>query len=123
LVNSTSWPAFFTRVINIIKRIPRGKVATYGQIAAYAGNHRAARQVAYVLHSSSDKEDLPWQRVINSRGTISLKPRHGYELQKRLLRKEGVVFNKSGAVNLRRFLWLASPMRRSAGEFLNCPKK
>jgi methylated-DNA-protein-cysteine methyltransferase-like protein len=97
---------FYQRVIGIIKNIPYGKVATYGQIARYAGNPQAARQVAYILHSSSEIEDLPWHRVINSKGGISLKPRRGYELQKQLLKKEGVVFNRDDCVDLQEYLWL-----------------
>jgi methylated-DNA-protein-cysteine methyltransferase-like protein len=97
---------FYPRVIDTIRKIPRGKVATYGQIALYAGNPRAARQVAYILHSSSGKQDLPWHRVINSKGGISLKPRHGYELQKQLLKQEGVRFKKDDTIDLKRFLWV-----------------
>jgi len=96
---------FYDRVVRFIKSIPRGKVATYGQIADYAGNPRAAREVAYILHSSSEKEDLPWQRVINSKGRISMKPGHGYELQKRLLEDEGVLFDDEDLVDFSKFLW------------------
>lgn len=96
---------FFRRVAEVIKKIPRGKVATYGQIAALAGNPRAARQVAWVLHSASDKERLPWQRVINRAGTISLPRYGGYELQKALLVKEGVKFDGTDCVDLVRFQW------------------
>lgn len=98
--------SFYQRVIDIIKSIPQGKVATYGQIAAYAGNSRAARQVSYILHSSSRKENLPWHRVVNSKGRISLKPNHGYELQKRLLEREGIEFNENDCINLKHFLWV-----------------
>jgi len=100
--------SFFERVVNVIKSIPKGNVATYGQIAGYAGSSRAARQVAYILHSSSEKHDLPWHRVVNSKGGISLKPGHGYELQKRRLEAEGVVFKEDGSVDLKRFLWKPS---------------
>jgi methylated-DNA-protein-cysteine methyltransferase-like protein len=96
---------FYQRVIAIIKNIPEGKVATYGQIATYAGNPRAARQVSFILHSSSEKEDLPWHRVINSKGSISLKPGHGYELQKQMLKKEGITFKENDCIDLKRFLW------------------
>jgi methylated-DNA-protein-cysteine methyltransferase-like protein len=96
---------FYERVVKFIKNIPAGKVATYGQIADYAGNARAAREVAYILHSSSEKENLPWQRVINSKGRISLKPGRGYELQKQLLEDEGVIFDEEDHVDLDRFLW------------------
>ncbi|MCK4395428.1 MGMT family protein [candidate division WOR-3 bacterium] len=98
--------SFYQRVIDIIKNIPEGKVATYGQIAEYAGSSRAARQVAYILYSSSRKENLPWHRVVNSKGGISLKPKHGYEIQKKLLKKEGVTFKKNNFIDLKRFLWL-----------------
>jgi len=97
---------FSQRVVDIIKSIPAGKVCTYGRIAAYAGNRRAARQVAYVLHSSSEKKHLPWYRVVNSKGGISLKPKHGYELQKKLLKKEGVEFKKDDSIDLKHFLWV-----------------
>lgn len=97
--------SFTRKVKEIIKKIPRGKVATYGQIAAYAGNPRAARQVAWILNSSSLKDKLPWHRVINRQGKISLKPNHGYEIQKMLLKKEGVEFDKSDAIDFERYLW------------------
>ena len=98
-------PSFHQKVIGIIKKIPRGKVAAYGQIAAYAGNPRAARQVVRILHSSSRKEKLPWYRVINSKGTISLKPNHCYEIQKQLLLEEGIEFDKNDKVDFKRYLW------------------
>jgi len=96
---------FSGKVRNLIKRIPVGKVATYGQIAAYAGNPRASRQVVRVLHSSSLKFGLPWHRVINRKGKISLPQGKGYEIQKNLLLKEGVVFDKDEKINLSVYLW------------------
>jgi methylated-DNA-protein-cysteine methyltransferase-like protein len=92
------------RIIRLIRGIPKGRVATYGQIAALAGDPRGARRVARLLHSSSGKHRLPWHRVINSRGGISLPVAGGYELQLSLLRAEGVVFRR-GRVDLRRFGW------------------
>jgi len=97
--------SFTQKVKQIIKKIPRGKVATYGQIAAYACNPRAARQVAWILNSSSRKDKLPWHRVINRQGKISLKPNQGYEIQKALLRKEGVKFDKNDRIDFERYLW------------------
>jgi methylated-DNA-protein-cysteine methyltransferase-like protein len=97
--------SFHQRAIEIIRRIPKGKVATYGQIAAYAGSGRAARQVAYILHSSSGKENLPWHRVVNGKGGISLKSGSGYEIQKELLKKEGIIFKEDNCIDLKRFLW------------------
>ena len=107
---------FERRAKEVIRSIPRGKVATYAQVAALAGNHRGARQVARVLHSSSKKEKLPWQRVINSRGGISLKRGHGFEEQKRLLLKEGVRVDRLGRIDLDAFQWEFVGARRSAAE-------
>ena len=98
---------FTERVVKLVRRIPRGKVATYGQIAVLAGNAYASRQVAWLLHSLSDKEKLPWQRVINSRGTISLRAQAG-ERQRSLLEREGVQFGLHGRIELARYLWLGS---------------
>jgi len=97
--------SFSERVKQLITQIPYGKVATYGQIAAYAGNPRAARQVAWLLHSSSRKHNLPWHRVINSKGRISLPPHQGYGIQKKLLEQEGVIFEKDDSLNLDIYLW------------------
>jgi methylated-DNA-protein-cysteine methyltransferase-like protein len=98
--------------VKLVRRIPRGKVATYGQIAVLAGNAYASRQVARLLHSLSGKEKLPWQRVINSRGTISL-PAQAGERQRSLLEREGVQFGLHGRVELARYLWLGSGERAS----------
>jgi methylated-DNA-protein-cysteine methyltransferase-like protein len=96
---------FHQKVISIIKSIPRSRVATYGQIAGLAGNNRAARQVVRTLHTAAEKERLPWHRVINSSGFISLPPGAGYELQRTLLEKEGVSFPDDGRIDLERFGW------------------
>jgi methylated-DNA-protein-cysteine methyltransferase-like protein len=93
------------RIKIIIKNIPKGKVATYGQIAAMAGNPRAARQVGWILHSSSQKEKMPWHRVINSEGKISLPKYSGYQLQRRMLENEGIEFNKNELINLTKYRW------------------
>jgi methylated-DNA-protein-cysteine methyltransferase-like protein len=95
---------FTQRVVEAIKSIPRGKVATYGQIAAMAGNPRAARQVVRVLASLSAKEGLPWHRVINSKGTISLSGA-GFDEQKARLEAEGAVVDGRGAVDLKKYQW------------------
>ncbi|MGH7492750.1 MAG: MGMT family protein [bacterium] len=97
--------SFHQKTKALIKRIPRGKVATYGQIAALAGQPRAARQVAWVLHIASEKDRLPWHRVINSQGTISLPRMAGYEVQRALLKKEGIKFNRNEGIDLARFQW------------------
>lgn len=92
------------RVVEAIKSIPPGKVATYGQLAAMAGNPRGARQVVRVLASLSAKEGLPWHRVINSKGTISL-PGAGFDEQKTRLAAEGVAVDERGAVDLDEYQW------------------
>jgi len=92
---------FTVEVISIIKAIPYGKVMTYGQIAFNAGNPFGARQVSRILHSMSQKEKLPWHRVINAKGKISLGGELGI-IQKSLLLDEGVVF-KNNKVNLSKF--------------------
>jgi len=92
------------RILELIRAIPRGRVASYGQIAAMAGLANGARQVARLLASSSRAHRLPWHRVINASGGISLAPGSGGELQRTLLEREGVVFLR-GRVNLRRYAW------------------
>ncbi len=97
---------FTIDVINLIKQIPPGKVLTYGLIAAHCGNPSAARQISRILHSCAKKEELPWHRVVNRNGQISLKPMNGYEIQKQLLEGEGIVFDKKDRINLDSFLWI-----------------
>ncbi len=99
-------PSPFTqKVKTLIRRIPAGKVASYGLIAALAGNPRAARQVAWILHACSAADQLPWHRVVNRKGAISLKPLEGYEIQKQRLLQEGIVFDEQDAIDLNRYLW------------------
>ena len=106
-------PTFEARAKAAIRAVPRGKVATYMQIAAAAGNHRAARQVVRVLHASSAKDRLPWHRIISSLGRISLPPGKGFEEQRRLLRREGVAVDRPGRIDLRKFQWESGGTRRS----------
>lgn len=94
---------FTEKAIAIIKSIPSGKVMTYGQIAAYAGSPRGARQVVRILHSMSSKHDLPWHRVINSKGEIGFKEEGQYNHQQHLLQTEGVLLNDKGKVDLERY--------------------
>jgi methylated-DNA-protein-cysteine methyltransferase-like protein len=96
---------FSRRALEVIRAVPRGRVATYGQIADLAGNPRAARQVVRLLHSSSERERLPWHRVVNARGEVSLPAGRGREEQRALLEAEGVVFDDRGRIDLKRFRW------------------
>lgn len=101
--------SFKEQVIKKIKLIPPGKVATYGQIAALAGSPRAALMVGRILRYSSENEQLPWQRVINSKGRISIiNLAYPAELQAKLLQEEGVEVEKRAGsyfVNLAHYLW------------------
>jgi methylated-DNA-protein-cysteine methyltransferase related protein len=94
-----------TKIIAIIKRIPRGRVSSYGSVAALAGLRNGARQVVRILHSSSEKESLPWYRLLRKDGSIALPPGEGFELQRSLLEKEGVKISPEGKVDLGRFGW------------------
>lgn len=97
----------FTRqTIALISRIPPGKVTTYGIIATAAGNHCGARQVARILHSSSQKYRLPWHRVVNGAGKISPRTSMSHIEQKQLLADEGVVFSERDHIDFTRYLWL-----------------
>ena len=96
----------YKRIYAAVRRIPRGKVATYGQVALLAGLGRAARQVGYALHSLPEISRVPWHRVINHEGRISLRASGGHdEWQRVLLEEEGVEFDRSGKVQLERFRW------------------
>ncbi len=97
---------FTLAVTDLIKNIPKGKICTYGIIAASAGNPQAARQVARILHSCSEKDGLPWHRVVNRYGKISLRPDDGYEIQRQLLETEGIAFDLNDAICLDSFLWM-----------------
>jgi methylated-DNA-protein-cysteine methyltransferase-like protein len=96
---------FTTRARDIISKIPRGKVITYGLIARYAGNPSGARQVSRILYSSSVKYQLPWHRVVNRNGQISPRPSMGHLFQRQLLEDEGVVFGENGKIDFTVFLW------------------
>ncbi|MCJ1906962.1 MGMT family protein [Planococcus ruber] len=95
--------AFTVKVIELIAQIPKGKVMTYGQIAACAGSPRGARQVARLLHSMSRKHGLPWHRVINAQGKIVLQDEESRFAQLQLLQEEGVEVAQNGIVDLKRY--------------------
>ncbi len=95
--------SFTEEAVRVIQSIPYGKVMTYGQVAALAGNPRAARQVVRVLHTMSRKEKLPWHRVVNRNGEIRLPHGQGFEEQKAFLEAEGIEVESSGRVNLNQF--------------------
>ena len=93
------------RIYAVVARIPRGRVATYGQVAALAGAPRHARQVGYALHDLPDGTLLPWHRVINARGEISPRSEPGWDaFQRQLLEAEGIEFRR-GRIDLARCRW------------------
>lgn len=89
----------------MVRRIPRGRVATYGQVAALAGLPGRARQVGYALHALPKATGVPWQRVVNAAGAISLRPMSGGISQRLLLEKEGVRFDAHDRISLSLFGW------------------
>ncbi len=96
----------YQRIYDVVERIPRGRVATYGQVAVLAGLPGHARQVGYALHRTPDERDLPWQRVINARGEVSSRAEPMFEgIQRDLLEAEGIVFDLRGRVDLDRYRW------------------
>ena len=97
--------ASYQKIYVIVKEIPYGYVATYGQIARLAGITRHARQVGYALSALNDN-DIPWHRVINAKGEISGRSNPDYEnLQRILLEEEGITFGKDGRIPLAKHLW------------------
>ena len=96
----------YARIYAVIRRIPRGRVATYGQIAQLAGLPGHARQVGYALHALPDGTTVPWHRVLNAAGALSARAVPGSELaQRQLLEREGVPFNLRGRVPLEKVRW------------------
>ena len=97
----------YDRIYRVVSRIPAGKVATYGQVAALAGFATGARLVGYALHALPPRSAVPWYRVVNAQGAISLlraSPSSGVEQRIRLAR-EGVEFDARGRVVLERYGW------------------
>ncbi|MFC0226818.1 MGMT family protein [Serratia aquatilis] len=95
---------FRQRVFHVIAAIPYGKVTTYGEVARLAGSSRAARQVGGVLKKLPAGSSLPWHRVINRHGEISLRG-DDYIRQKQALKAEGVEFSAQGQINLAVYGW------------------
>lgn len=85
---------------------------TYGSIAVFAGNPRGARQVSWILHSFSRKYQLPWHRVINSKGKLSLKDPIEYDYQKKLLMEEGIKFSQNDVIDLEVYFAPQTPTLR-----------
>lgn len=98
--------ADYERIYAAVRRIPRGRVATYGQIAELAGLRGHARQVGYALHALPESRSVPWHRVINAQGRVSARAEPEWEqIQRQLLEREGVEFDAAGRTDLLRFGW------------------
>ncbi|NJD20362.1 MAG: methyltransferase [Gemmatimonadetes bacterium] len=103
----------------VARRIPRGRVATYGQVAELAGLRGRARQAGYAMSALPDESDVPWHRVVNARGEV--RRRSGgpafEKIQRALLEAEGGVFDAAGRISLERYGWRpggAASRRRNA---------
>lgn len=100
-MTASLWDRFYA----VVRRIPAGRVATYGQVARRAGLPRHARHVGYALHALPDGSRVPWHRVINARGEISLRSGDAPQIQRALLEAEGVIFDERGRIDLDRHRW------------------
>jgi methylated-DNA-protein-cysteine methyltransferase-like protein len=97
----------YSRFYEVIQQIPKGKVATYGQVASLAGFPGYARQVGYALHATPDGIDLPWHRVINAKGMISIKSDGPFDnVQRQMLEDEGIIFDINNRIPLKIYQWI-----------------
>jgi len=96
----------YEQIYAMVRRIPEGRVATYGQIARLVKRPRWARQVGYALAALPDDKQVPWHRVVNARGGVSRRSKGGYEdYQRILLESEGIVFDAGGCIDLSTYQW------------------
>ena len=100
-------PGFHAKVYARVRLVPLGKVTTYGDVATALGSPRVARHVGWALAALAGKDtDVPWHRVINAKGQISFKGQiHRATLQRQHLEHEGVIFDKSGTVDMKKYRW------------------
>ncbi|CAA0097084.1 DNA base-flipping protein [Halioglobus japonicus] len=99
-------PGFNQRIWQVVAAIPAGKVATYGQVAEKAGLARAARRVGHALRGLPSNTRIPWHRVVNAQGRISLpEGSDSHSTQRDRLEQEGVLFGTRGRIDLRQFGW------------------
>ncbi len=94
----------FARIWELVKQVPRGQVASYGQIAEIVGQGCDARRVGYAMHGTPEGSGVPWQRIVNREGKIS-QPGAGGVIQRMRLEAEGIVFDKRGRIDMKRFGW------------------
>ncbi len=115
---SPAAPGMYARIYQCVAKIPKGRVSSYGRISKLAGGC-SARQVGYAMSALPDDTDVPWQRVVNSKGGIS--PRSGgdaHRLQRWLLEDEGVEFGPDGTIDMDRYGWPEQPLAPPAARGL-----
>lgn len=122
--------SLWTHFYRVVRRIPRGRVCTYGAVAAMASHPRSARHVGFALAALKEtgkNADVPWQRVLGSKGknraAITIKDPVGGALQRMLLEAEGIEFDKHGSVSLERFGWFQGTKQKNASEEKPAAKK
>ena len=96
----------YDEIYAVVSAIPKGKVATYGQVAELAGLPRRARMVGYALRELPPGSELPWHRVVNRKQEISPRKAMGHLVQRDLLEREGVIIDERGKIDFARFLWM-----------------
>ena len=96
-------PTLFTRVYALVRRVPRGRVVTYGQVARALGMPRGARTVGWAMRVCPDQ--VPWHRVVNAHGEISIRPTTGFHEQRARLKAEGIRFDRAGRIDLKKYGW------------------
>ncbi len=94
------------KIYAVVRRVPRGRVATYGQVAMMAGFPRHARHVGFALRALPERSKVPWHRILNSRGEVSPRAVPSFdEIQRQLLEEEGIEFSPAGRIDLERYRW------------------
>jgi len=96
--------SLFPRIYQVVRQVPPGRVASYGQIAEIVGPGCGARMVGYAMAATPEGSDIPWQRIVNREGKISL-PGRGGQIQRMRLEAEGVVFDARNRIDMTRFGW------------------
>lgn len=101
----------YQRIYDLVRQVPSGYVTTYGQVARLVG-HCTARMVGYAMAATPSGSDVPWHRVINSKGAISTRSGgHGGDIQRRMLELEEIAFDRNGRVDLKTCLWPGPPLQ------------
>lgn len=96
----------FQRIYEVVKKIPKGKVTTYGQIACLVGNPRLSQVVGYALHVNPKQDIIPCHRVVNRFGkTAKAFAFGGEDMQRKMLQEEGITFLEDGCVDLKKYMW------------------